>query len=346
MNLKRALQLVGVLMILAFPKTVFAYPVEELPEDNLIENPWFRDPARPNHSSLAGWVDAAGLNAHWSSSQKEANPTPDQIVSGDCGSQELYCGTAARLDPGKGQSGGVAIPGVDAYLYQIVQADQSHRKLKFFAHYVSHLVEVAEVSIYGGDSAEGPWELAWVPLYHTQDVLIKPPRGESTEALWEQTGFIETVLKQGYRYYKVEIHARLPEGNDTGFKITGIYFSTSLTDEPPSIQLLSTPTIVDDPGPVETQLPQESDGRATREARRTQMAEESIEATATAPILPSPTLAPTQTTTPVPTSTVQPIEPEIPTTPPGFTVGLLTGGLVILLAIGGVFLYKNIIKKS
>jgi len=346
MKFSRTLQLIGILIILAFPQAVFAYPVEELPEDNLIKNPWFRDPTRPNQSSLAGWIDAGGPNAHWSSSQKEANPTPDEIVSGDCGSQELYCGTAARLDPGKGQSGGVAIPGVDAYLYQVVQADQSHRKLKFFAHYVSHLVEVAEVSIYGGDAADGPWELVWVPLHYTQDVLIKPPRGESTEALWEQTGFIETVLREGFSFYKVEIHARLPEGNNTGFKISGIYFSTSLTDEPPSVQLLSTPTAGDEPEPMETQLPQESEGRATREARRTQMAEESVELTATAPVLPSPTPAPTRTTVPTPTSTVRPVEPESPATLPGFTVGLLTGGLVILLAIGGVFLYKNVIKKS
>jgi hypothetical protein len=346
MKYQRILQFISVLIILAFPQAVFAYQVEALPEDNLLENPWFRDPGRPNHSSLAGWIDAAGPNAHWSSSQKEANPTPDQIVSGDCGSQELYCGTAARLDPGRGQSGGVAIPGVDAYLYQVVPADQSHRKLKFFAHYVSHLVEVAEVSIYGGDIADGPWELAWVPLHYRQDVLIKPPRGESTEALWEQTGYIETVLREGYDYYKVEIHARLPEGNDTGFKITGIYFSTSLTDEPPSVQLLTTPTTADEPGPGETQLPEESDGRATREARRTQMAEESNEPTATASIHPSPTPAPTQTTTPVPTSTAQLVEPEGSRMPPGFAIWLLTGGLVILLSFGGVLLYKNVIKKN
>jgi hypothetical protein len=118
MRYPRIVVFLVITLILIFPTRVSAFQVEELPDDNLVRNPWFRDPQDPDSSSLDQWTDAAGLNKHWSSSQKKSNPTPDQIVSGDCGNQELYCGTSARLDPGAGQSGGVAEPGVDAYLYQ------------------------------------------------------------------------------------------------------------------------------------------------------------------------------------------------------------------------------------
>ena len=141
-----------------------AFPVPELPEDNLITNPWFRSASDPTKPGLDGWTDAAGENKYWSTSQKETNPSPDIVVSGICGSRQVYCGTTARLHPKK-VSGGRAVPGVDAYLSQVVTANSSHRKLKFFMHWVSHRVDLAEVSIYGGDSAHGPWTLAWTPFY-------------------------------------------------------------------------------------------------------------------------------------------------------------------------------------
>jgi hypothetical protein len=42
-----------------------------------------------------------------------------------------------------------------------------------------------------------------------------------------ETEFLETMIENGYDYYKIEIHARLPEEGVVGFKITGIYFAAA-----------------------------------------------------------------------------------------------------------------------
>lgn len=54
-----------------------------LPDDNLIQNPWFRTGNRP---SLDGWIVIGPADGGWRPSQKLGNPTPDDVV-----------GTAARL---------------------------------------------------------------------------------------------------------------------------------------------------------------------------------------------------------------------------------------------------------
>jgi hypothetical protein len=351
------------------PVSAFAFPVDPLPEDNLIQNPWFRQAGNPNDSGLDGWIDAGGNNKYWSSSQKASNPTANQVVGGPCGNQELYCGTAARLDPTPGQSGGVGVAGVDAYLYQVVEADDSDRKLAFFTHWVSHEIEVAEVSIYGGNSADGPWELVWIPFFHTQDRSIRPAAGQGQEDLWEKTEFVETVLAEGFGFYKVEIHARLPEGNATGFKITGIYFSTAQTDEPASESTLSTPeaselpitetlqttsepvdpTIVATTGesaaPTAVVETVESGPRATRAARRTQMAKESPIPTVTMTAVPKPSETPTAavlSTAPGPGATET---PRSAPTDSGISTGLLLGGLIVLLLIGGVMIVRLLLQR-
>lgn len=205
--------------------TAFAFQVPLLPGNNLVENPWFRSSADPTLSSLDGWSDAAGINQYWSTSQKASNPSPDIFVNELCGSQPTYCGTAARLSPTPGQTGGIGKVGIDAYLYQVVQANESSCKLKFFAHWVSHKIDPAEVTIYGADSQNGPWSEVWVPFYHQQFTVPPPPPGGQAD-LWTQTGFLEKTLERGYPYYKIEIHARLPDSELVGFKITGVYFAT------------------------------------------------------------------------------------------------------------------------
>jgi hypothetical protein len=209
------------------PSRAWAFEVPDIPGDNLITNPWFRKFGNPNDSSLDGWTDAAGKDKYWSSSQKESNPSPDIVVSGVCGGKQVYCGTAARLSPTPGQSGGLGVPGVDAYLYQVVSANPGHRKLKFFTHWVSHRIDPAEVVIYGGNSPNGPWTQVWIPFYYVQKSVIEPPGG-GQEELWTQTEFLETTIKTGYAYYKVLIHANLPDSTTVGFKITGVYFATEL----------------------------------------------------------------------------------------------------------------------
>lgn len=210
------------LTAVTFIRVAFAFPVSPLPGDNFIQNPWFRDPQDPTSSGLNGWIDAAGPNHYWSTSQKESNPSPDLIASGLCDPQPSYCGTAARLSPTPGQSGGIGKLGVDAYLYQVVPANASSLKLKFFTHWVSHRIDPAEVTIYGGPTPSGPWVEVWVPFYHQQDQPSPPPEGD----IWAKTDMLEKTLEQGYNYYKIEVHARLPEGEQVGFKITGVYFTT------------------------------------------------------------------------------------------------------------------------
>ena len=212
-------------LLLSQASTLYAFQVSPLPEGNLITNPWFRAFSDPNDSALDGWTDAAGQNAYWSSSQKESNPSPDIVYSSICGNEPVYCGTSARMSFRNGQSGGIAQPNVDAYLYQIVAADASKTRLKFFMHWVSHIVDEADVVIYGATSPQGPWTAVWAPFYHSQSELEMPPEGGTIEDIWNQTGMLETVVTQGYPYYKVQFHVRLPDDISTGFKMTGVYFT-------------------------------------------------------------------------------------------------------------------------
>jgi hypothetical protein len=219
--------LVSSLLILSRGVT-HAYPVPELPADNLIVNPWFRS---GNQAGFDGWTRPLNEGLTWGPSQKESNPSPDMVVSGTCGNQQVYCGTAARW----AEQEKVYYPNIDVFAYQVVAADPSERKLTFFTYFVSHRVDVGAVNIYGGVSPDGPWEHLWTPLYHTQSENIVPESGEIRD-LWLETGFLERTLEQGFPYYKVELQSRLPElPHDMirggGFKITGVYFSTSFTDE-------------------------------------------------------------------------------------------------------------------
>ena len=203
-----------------------AFPVPELPGDNLIVNPWFRDANNPAEEGLDGWTRLLTNGVGWVLSQKESNPAPDIVISGDCGNASVYCGTSARwAEIVSGPQAGNVYPNIDVFLYQVVAANAADRQLKFFTHWVSHRVAAADVSIYGSQSPNGPWTLVWVPFFHSQDVVIVPPGGDVSE-LWEETGFLETTLDQGYSHYKVELRARLPEGDGVGFKMTGLYFAT------------------------------------------------------------------------------------------------------------------------
>lgn len=234
-----------------FYKTAYAFPVPPLPGDNLVVNPWFRQASNSPNAGFYGWTLPLNEGVTWGPSQKESNPSPEILVSGVCGFREVYCGTAARW----AQQFGVLYPNIDVYAFQVVAADPSQRNLKFSAYYVSHMVEVGAVNIYAGNSPDGPWELLWVPLYHTEDQHIIPESRESVD-LWLETGLLEFNFEQGYPYYKIELHSRLPEApaadglHGVGFKITGIYFSTAYTDEPgappptPGYSSYSEPTVI------------------------------------------------------------------------------------------------------
>ena len=205
--------------------------VETLPDNNLVENPWFRN---GNEPSLEGWVDAAGSNVIWSLSQKRSNPTPDQVQ-----------GTSARLAFGSGQGGGTGEGGVDAYLYQVVAAEPDLNHLQFKIHWVTQWIDRATVTIYGGDSSTGPWTAVWVPLDVDQST--------SSGGAWTQTELLDTTIAEGYPFYKIELFGRYPNGRQQGVKYTGVYFSvddnagaiaTPLPEGPTPTATATNPTLV------------------------------------------------------------------------------------------------------
>lgn len=228
---------VGIFLItlIALAQYAHAFQIAQLPGDNLIQNPWFRDLAQPSLPGFDHWVN---VNNAWTLSQKISNPAPYAYISGKCDSNSLtYCGTSAKLSADDGN----AVVGVDAYLYQIVSADPTHTKLKFSTYWVTHLIDPFEINIYGSTNNTGPWTLVWTPLYQQVLTLITPPPGYDTSWLWlEMTSWtppVETILSNGFPYYKVEIHGKLP--SPEGFKITGVYFAAEEVNGPPQT---STPT--------------------------------------------------------------------------------------------------------
>lgn len=182
--------------------------VPPIPAGNLIQNPWFRSTAMPTQPGLDGWTDAAGTNIYWSTSQKDTNPSPDSVQ-----------GTSARWASGSGQGGGTGVGGVDAFLYQVVQANPSDTTLWFKTHWVTGWIEDANAKIYGSSSAEGPWTLLWTPLAVTQ--------ATTSSMAWTQTDLLSTQLSTGYSYYKIEFQGRYPANRSQGFKFTGVYFMSN-----------------------------------------------------------------------------------------------------------------------
>ncbi len=240
--------LLGVIFVFALVHKAYAFQVPPLPNDNLLQNPWFRDPTNPSLPGFDHWVN---VNNYWTLSQKTSNPSPDAYISAKCdGNTPTYCGTGGKLsaDDGNGQVG------VDSYLYQIVAANPDHTKLKFSTHWVTHFVDPFDVNIYGSASPNGPWTLVWNPVHQVVLTLITPPPGQDTSWLWmEMTSWtppVETIVPNGYSYYKVEIHVNLP--SPEGFKITGVYFASEDVDGPPQT---STPTPTGTPAPSQTLTP-------------------------------------------------------------------------------------------
>lgn len=227
----------ALLILLGVNTAVSAQSIEPLPENNLIQNPWFRDGNRP---SLEGWTDQAGTNAIWSLSQKQSNPSPDGVV-----------GTSARLAFGSGQGGGVGQAGVDAYLYQVVEADPSLTHLLFKIHWVTQWIDRAAVTVYGGNSADGPWTVVWTPLEVDQF--------SSTGGAWTQTDLLDTTIAEGFPFYKVELFGRYPDGRQQGAKYTGVYFAVDdnageVQEPPPTLEPTAT---VQTAAPEPTLIPAE-----------------------------------------------------------------------------------------
>ena len=234
------------LTAILYAKSVLAVQVGTLPEGNLLLNPWFRSDVVTNAASLNNWIIDTAKNTNgevlWSISQKRSNPSADVIVSGKCGANELYCGTAARFASGYGQGGyGFGINGYDAYLYQIVQADPANTTLQFQTEWVTGWIDQATITIYSSNSADGPWSPVWVPL------SVSDSTGTGSNHAWTSTGFMETNIPDGASFYKVEIQAQYPANKDQGAKFTGVYFNV--------VDLNSLPTPTPSPSPTPTPSP-------------------------------------------------------------------------------------------
>jgi hypothetical protein len=215
-----------------------AFPVSPLPEGNLIANPWFHEAGNPDKPSEEGWVDEGGL---WGPSNKGGNPSP-------YGEK----GTGARFASGSTDAGlGFNPGGLDAYLYTVVQSDPANAILVFKTHYVTGYIEIAEFTIYGSQSPDGPWQAVWVPLSVTPATEVKMD--------WQETPFLATTLPAGFPYYKIEAHGRYQADRNAGFKFSGIYFTT-LQDEADLEALHATVVAAATPAPGA-----HSDKRASRE---------------------------------------------------------------------------------
>lgn len=337
-------------------RRAFGYPVPPLPEDNLIVNPWFRSANNPSMPGLDGWTNVLQNGVGWGVSQKESNPSPDIVIAGACGFKEVYCGTSARWANERRQNQVTSYPGLDVYLFQVMETDPSHRKLKFFMYWVNHRIEVAEVKIYGSVSPQGEWIEVWTPLSVSQDTNPPPQFSPGRGGIpWFDTGFLETVVTEGYPYYKLEIHARYPDPQtqqgDVGIKVTGVYFATEFTDASPDAQppMVNTiPTVSGAPDPSAGQ-PADPDERTRDDDASPQPTQERVRPTRTPSPTPQPTNGPTSA--PPPTSTRLPPSPSpiaASPTPPaeisgqeapletvaqigiGFAIGFATVGLIIL----------------
>ena len=340
------------------PSRVYSYSVPPLPEDNLIVNPWFRSASEPTSPGLDGWVAVLQDGIGWGLSQKATNPTADVIVSGRCGLDEDYCGTAARWARLLDEGDKVSYPDLDVYLYQVVKAEAANRKLKYFTYWVNHKIDVAEVRVYGGDTPDGEWTEVWFPFSVSQDrnppLANAPGRGGNP---WFQTDFLETTLENGYPYYKIEFHARYPQPNanqgNVGVKVTGIYFATEFTDAPAAF---STPVIIVNPEIVDGTTVSSTDepDRASTPSVDEGTPQRVRTPSATAPVEESPIAEPTSTHPGSPTPSASSSQNEesgldIPSgvaegtgLGTGFILGLVSAGLFIL----AFFVIRAVVKKG
>ncbi len=214
--------IITVIIAAFFLVTTLGSQVSPLPSGNLVFNPWFRDFDDPSFAGFSGWVP----DQYWGLSQKGRNPTPDKITAHMCNGAE-YCGTMARLVVPFGNVPGNAVPGVPAYLSQVVTADSSVTRFTFGVWWVTLLINPAEIRIYGGESANGPWNLVWTPFSYSFTGMVG-----SYNFVYRHTGYSETEFERGYSHYKVELYALPITGGQSGVKFTGVYFGYAGAVEP------------------------------------------------------------------------------------------------------------------
>lgn len=233
--------LTGILLVttLAF---IMAEPAQQLPEDNLIRNPWFRDQSNTT-ASHDEWV----ITDAWGLSQKNSNPTFDDVV-----------GTSARIGTPKASYDELHA------MYQVVEADPTQPVLIFQMWQVSRSLNELKATIYGGNSPDGPWQEVWQPWVQQQSSVH-----------WMQTPLFETELEEGYPFYKLELACSYSHGI-AGCKYTGVYFTVSdELGQGTAVESAPTPPASDDGAPLPTT---ESGGRVNPAAVNLMLDEVSVTA--------------------------------------------------------------------
>ncbi|MBI4137098.1 carbohydrate binding domain-containing protein [Candidatus Roizmanbacteria bacterium] len=200
---------------------VSAFIVNDLPADNLLQNPWFRSNIDPNKPGTDYWT----VDEYWVAVQKPTQPSPD-----------IENGTAVKIGPVEFH--GTGEPGVPGYISQVVSANSNNTTLKFQTWWVAVRHDIFEVQIYGGDTQNGPWTSVWTPFSETND-----------PSDWVQTSLFQTTIAQGYPFYKVELMGQFSADNSLGIKVTGVYFATE-TEGQPGTTPTPTPTSAPTPTPT------------------------------------------------------------------------------------------------
>jgi hypothetical protein len=210
-----------------------AHVVAQLPSGNLIANPWLTKVVNGQLKlDTTGWVF-------------EGSPTwGTGNAKGDCPGPAPH-GTSFTLRWAR-QSGQTPEfhPNVEVRVHTVVAANNSHRTIKFFMHWVMHRMTHTAV-VYGGPSPSGPWTQLWTAFNHTETVDFRPSPGEPRSEAWQHFTSLPgkfddwfapvprtTVLPQGHPYYRVQLRASYPTPDSTasgavGGKVTGLYFATA-----------------------------------------------------------------------------------------------------------------------
>ncbi len=228
MNMKKSLFFSFILTVFSVAFLRFAAPalatvntVGPLPEDNLVLNPWFRDPNNPEVQSSVHWED----DANWTFSTKENQPTPD-----------LFKGHTRKASTSS--FGGLLVPFEYAVTSTIVEANPNDTTLHYSMWWIQANPNVFDVNVYGSDSIDGEWTFVWKAFQH-QDYDI--PNMSWTNA-------IETTqVAQSYPFYKLEFVVNFSSLGDS-VKFNGVYFATEGNGNASPVVMLSTnPTTGDAP---------------------------------------------------------------------------------------------------
>lgn len=181
------------LLVVSQTAVAMTEDVPPLPDDNLIQNPWFRDAANTT-GSHDGWQ----VTEAWGLSQKESNPTFDGVQ-----------GTSARIGTPRADYDEPHI------ISQVVTADPDKKVLVFQMWQVSRNLNELSATLFGSSSPDGPWEEIWQPWVQTQSSIH-----------WRQTPLFEIELDQGYPFYKLELMCNY-SGGIAGCKYTGVFFKVT-----------------------------------------------------------------------------------------------------------------------